>query len=145
MLIVSACLLGVNCRFDGSHKLNHILREKAQGEGYIPICPEQLGGLPTPRKSCFIHGGNGLDVIDGRCQVVDSEGNDLTKQLMNGAIESLKIAKSMGITRAILKERSPSCGVTFTTSNQQVIKGPGVTTALFLREGIEVISDEFYQ
>jgi uncharacterized protein YbbK (DUF523 family) len=56
----------------------------------------------------------------------------------------LKIAKLMGIRKAVLKERSPSCGVNFTTSNQQVIQGPGVTSALFIREGIEVVSDETF-
>jgi len=145
VLIVSACLLGINCRFDGSHRLNIPLRKKAQKEGCIPICPEQLGGLPTPRKSVFICGGSGYEVLDGKCRVVDLESNDLTNQLLRGAIESLNIAKLFGIKKAILKEKSPSCGVNLTTSNQQVIPGSGVTAALFTREGIEVISDELYQ
>jgi uncharacterized protein YbbK (DUF523 family) len=74
--------------------------------------------------------------------VCDQGGNDLAAQLIRGAFETLKIAKLLGIRKAILKERSPSCGVQFTTSHQELIQGPGVTAALLLREGIEVISDE---
>ena len=142
MLIVSACLLGIDCRYDAFSRLNPLLREKAQREGYIPICPEQLGGLPTPRQAVFIQGGNGFDVLDGKCKVCDQAGNDLTAQLIRGAFETLKIAKLLVIRKAILKERSPSCAVQFTTSHQELIQGPGVTAALLLREGIEVISDE---
>jgi uncharacterized protein YbbK (DUF523 family) len=142
VLIVSACLLGINCRFDGSHRLNPLLLKKAQIEGYIPVCPEQLGGLPIPRKPISICGGNGFDVLDGKCQVCNLQGKDLTANLISGSSEAVKIAKLMGIKKAIFKERSPSCGVNFTTSHQQVISGPGVTTALFIREGIEVVSDE---
>jgi uncharacterized protein YbbK (DUF523 family) len=142
VLIVSACLLGIDCRYDASSRLNPLLREKAQREGYIPVCPEQLGGLPTPRQAVFIQGGNGFDVLDGKCKVCDQGGNDLAAQLIRGAFEALKIAKLLGIRKAILKETSPSCGVQFTTSHQELIQGPGVTAALLLREGIEVISDE---
>ena len=142
MLIVSACLLGIDCRYNASHRLSPVLREKAQRERHIPVCPEQLGGLPTPRQSVSIQGGNGFDVLDRKCRICDQEGNDLTEQLIRGAFETLKIARLLGIEKAILKEKSPSCGVQFTTSHQELIPGPGVTAALLLREGIEVISDE---
>jgi uncharacterized protein YbbK (DUF523 family) len=142
VLIVSACLLGIDCRYDASSCLNPLLREKARREGYIPVCPEQLGGLPTPRPSVFIQGGNGFDVLDGKCRVCDQGGNDLTEQLIRGAFETFKIARLLGTRKAILKEKSPSCGVQFTTSDQELIQGPGVTAALFLRERIEIISDK---
>ena len=142
MIIVSACLLGVNSRFDGTNRLNLRLYEEARAHGCIPICPEQLGGLTTPRRSIFLLGGNGLDLLDGKCRAFDLDGNDMTAHLIRGAGESLKIAVMLGITTAILKERSPSCGVHFTTSQESLLDGPGVTAALFIREGMAVVCDE---
>lgn len=142
MLIVSACLLGVNSRFDGTSRLNRRLSEEARAQGCIPICPEQLGGLATPRRAIFLLGGNGFDLLDRKCRAFDLDGNDMTAHLISGAGESLKIARILGITGAILKEKSPSCGVHFTASQGRVIGGPGVTAALFIREGMEVVCSE---
>jgi uncharacterized protein YbbK (DUF523 family) len=114
----------------------------------IPVCPEQLGGLPTPRKTCEIMGGTGLDVLQGRAKVINRDGEDLSNNFIRGAEETLFIAQKMGIKRAILQRRSPSCGVgkiydgTFSSS---LINGNGVTAALLLINGITVISDEFFK
>lgn len=79
----------------------------------IPICPEQLGGLPTPRPPCHIEGGGGAKVLAGRAHVRDKSGVDRTAEYVRGAKEAVKIAKLFGATRAFLKSRSPACDVRF--------------------------------
>jgi uncharacterized protein YbbK (DUF523 family) len=100
MVIVSACLAGLRCRYDGSKKAcEAVMRLVAEGKA-IPVCPEQLGGLPTPRLPAEIRGG----------RVVRQDGVDVTAEFSRGAEEVLKLAKLAGATTAILKARSPSCG-----------------------------------
>jgi uncharacterized protein YbbK (DUF523 family) len=135
-IIVSACLLGVKCRFDGADSYNKSVAEESGL--FIPVCPEQLGGLPTPRAKAEITTGTGTDVIEGRSFVKDSEGADITERFLAGAKEVLKIARLVGAREAILKEKSPSCGVGCIKRGEELIEGPGVTTALLKREGIIV-------
>lgn len=145
--LVSACLAGMNCRHDGGHKLDPgIARLVAEGRA-IPICPEQLGGLPTPRAAADIVGGTGADVIESRAQVVDRDGRDVTAHFVRGAREALQIAKTAGATLAILKENSPSCGCRRTCTRDadgqsRRVAGQGATTALLSREGLRVVSEE---
>jgi len=133
--LCSACLLGVTCRFDGPRKPDKRVMDLMDSELLIPICPEQLGGLTTPREMAEISGS----------KVFTLSGKDVTKQFRQGAKEVLKIAKLLGIKKAILKQRSPSCGCgrifdgTFTRSLK---KGDGITTKLLKKNGIEVISEE---
>jgi uncharacterized protein YbbK (DUF523 family) len=111
----------------------------------ILVCPEQLGGLPTPRPEAEIAGGGGEDVLRGVTRVLDVHGNDVTANYLRGARESLKAARLAGSTRAILKARSPSCGkdrVYDGSFSGTLREGTGVTAALFRREGIEVLSEE---
>jgi len=143
--IVSACLAGINCRYDGENKLlRKVQRLVRQGEA-IPVCPEQLGGLPTPRLPMEIRDGSGKDVLDGRTGVFTKEGEDVTSQCIKGAHEALKLAKLVGARVAILKARSPSCGcgqVYDGTFTNNLRKGEGVTASLLRREGIEIITEE---
>ncbi len=143
--IVSACLAGINCRYDGENKLlRKVQRLVRQGKA-IPVCPEQLGGLPTPRLPMEIQGGSGKDVLDGRTGVFTKEGEDVTSQCIKGAHEVLKLAKLVGARVAILKARSPSCGygqVYDGTFTNNLRKGEGVTASLLRREGIEIITEE---
>jgi uncharacterized protein YbbK (DUF523 family) len=145
--LVSACLAGVNCRHDGVNKLDpRIAKLVAEGRA-IPVCPEQLGGLPTPRTAADIIGGTGADVIEGRVCVMNREGRDATAEFIRGAREALQIAKIAGATLAILKENSPSCGCrrTYTRDadgRSRRVAGQGVTAALLSREGLRVISEE---
>lgn len=133
--LCSACLLGVSCRYDGKSKSNDKILELAKSEVLIPVCPEQLGGLPTPRVASEQRSG----------RVVSKEGVDVTCEFQRGAGEVLRIAKIFGVKRAILKQRSPSCG-----SGQiydgafagKIIEGDGVTTSLLKKNGIEVISED---
>jgi uncharacterized protein YbbK (DUF523 family) len=82
-------LLGIHCRFDGSQQLKRDFLQKLKGILIVPICPEQLGGLSTPRNPSEIVGGNGLDVLKGRVKVMDSGGYDLTQNFLRGAKETL--------------------------------------------------------
>jgi len=148
--LVSACLIGVNCRYDGENKLNDKVIELIKHEELIPVCPEQLGGLPTPRERSGISNGSGDDVIDGKSKLYNIKGEDVTQSFINGAHEVLQIARSYGIKDAILKQRSPSCGCGETQQMKYVngkyisrlIKGDGVTAALLKRNNISIITEE---
>jgi uncharacterized protein YbbK (DUF523 family) len=142
MVIVSACLLGIKCRYDGGNSVDERLLAMASEVTFIPLCPEQLGGLSTPRVPAQIVKGNGEDVLNSRAKVVDASGRDVTKQFLNGAEEVKRIAKLMRVSTVIMKEKSPSCGVCFISKNDSTIEGMGVTSALLMREGIRVISSD---
>ena len=145
VILVSACLLGINCKYNGSNSLNEDILEFLQDKSLIVLCPELLGGLIIPRGPYEIIDGTGKDVIEGKARVISSEGEDVTKEFLKGAREALRIAKQNSIKLAILKSRSPSCGVKQIydgTFSGTLIKGEGVTAALLRREGIKLISDE---
>ncbi len=147
MYLVSACLLGVKCRYDGGSKISDKLMGLAAGGEVIPVCPEQLGGLPTPRNPCEIGMGTGADVLDGKCRVISNTRTDVTDHLLKGAQETLKLAKACGVKRAILKARSPSCGsdrIYDGSFSGNTIRGNGVTAELLLRNGIEVFTEETF-
>ena len=139
-VIVSACLVGIKCRYDGGDSYDKELVNS--GQPFIPVCPEQLAGLPTPRAKAEIAGGGGGDggpeVLVGRARVLDSNGNDLTARFIAGAEEVLKIMRLTNARRAVLKEKSPSCGVAKIKREGKRVKGMGVLAALLKREGIEV-------
>jgi len=140
-IIVSACLTGALCRYDGGHRLDQKVLRLSMEDELVPLCPEQMGGLTTPRQPSEIIGGDGDDVLEGRARVVDAEGKDVTAQFIKGAMEGLAIAKRIDVKKAIMKEKSPSCGVHRIYRNGILVSGKGVLTALLLREGIEVISN----
>jgi uncharacterized protein YbbK (DUF523 family) len=147
MKIVSACLVGFNCRYDGENKLNKNLLKLFKEGKLIPVCPEQLGGLTTPRDRARIIGGDGKGVIEGRAKVMTSTKNNVTQQYIRGSKESLKIAKVLEIKEAILKSDSPSCGCGNILSEDfsEKRQGDGVTTALFKKNGIEVHTEENFK
>jgi uncharacterized protein YbbK (DUF523 family) len=144
MKIVSACLAGENCKWNGKNNLNAAVRGMVERGEAVAACPEMLGGLPAPRKPCGIFGGAGADVLDGKASVRSvGDGEDLTENFVRGAGEFLKIAKSSGATEAILKARSPSCGCGATwrldgNLENRVAEGDGVAAALLKRNGIAV-------
>jgi len=143
--LVSACLLGINCRYDGQNNLNEKVMRLAAKEVLVPICPEQLGGLGTPREPMGIIGGGGLEVLNGKARVMNESGRNVTEKLARGAEEVLKIAKSLGVREAILKAKSPSCGcgkIYDGRSSSRLIEGDGVTAALLKRSGIIVITED---
>lgn len=148
MIVISACLGGIACRYDGNDNLVSQIEELLQREDTILVCPEVLGGLPTPRPSAEIIGGNGDDVLDGKAKVMTKEGQDVTEAFVRGAYKALEQIKDLNPEYIILKERSPSCGSStiYTgefNGNKQT--GYGVTTALFKRHGFKVISEEVFE
>lgn len=145
MRLCSACLLGIKCKYDGETKPNEKVLELAKKEILIPVCPEQLGGLPTPRTPQEIQGKSGEFVLDGECKVINKDGKDVTENFVMGAEQTLKIAQIFDIKESIMKQKSPSCGCGLTfdgTFSKSFIKGDGVTTALLKRNGIKVITEE---
>ena len=138
--MVSACLLGIKCRYDGKSKPNRKILALAKSEILLPVCPEQLGGLPTPRPRAEIIGKSGRTI-----KVFGEKGEDLTANFQKGAEETLRIAKLFKIKEAIFKQKSPSCGcgkIHNGTFSGKVIKGDGITTALLKKNKIRVNSEE---
>ncbi len=145
MIIVSACLAGIDCRYDGKNSLcEKAVRLVAEGRA-IPVCPEQLGGSPTPRPTAEIKDGTGAGVLRGDCRVLSSTGEDLSGRFVLGAGEVLKIAKTVGAKSALLKAKSPSCGCGLIydgTFSGKLVEGNGVTAELLLQNGIKVITEK---
>lgn len=135
MILVSACLIGEKCKYNGGDNYSEKLMEFLKGKEYIAICPEVLGGLPTPRTSC--------EIIRGR--VIDQNGVDKTMEYEKGAEQALQIALEKGCKLAILQTRSPSCGkgkIYDGTFSKRLIVGDGKTVQLLEKNGIEVINIE---
>ena len=142
MIIVSACLLGFNCRYDGRSRPEETLLVPTLEKLLVPVCPEQLGGLPTPRDPSEIQGGDGSDVLEGCAQVVSASGRDVTDCFLRGAQEVVRFMKLRGISTAIMTDTSPSCGVFHIKRGGALSPGSGVTSALLARNGIRVISSD---
>ena len=137
MMLCSACLLGVCCRYDGRSKPHKGVLSLLGQETLIPVCPEQLGGLPIPRPPAEIQG----------TRVMARDGADVTRAFQKGAQEVLRIARLRSIEKALLKQRSASCGcgqIYDGTFSGNVIPGDGVTTALLKAGGIEVWTEESF-
>lgn len=119
-----------------------------QGYNLIPVCPEQLGGLATPREPAEIQNGTARDVLEGKAKVMNKQGVDVTEQYVSGAKETLKIARLYSCTAAILKSRSPSCGcgsIYDGSFTGRLKEGNGVCAQLLLDNGIEVMSEEDFE
>lgn len=139
-VLVSACLLGQSCRYDGRHNRDGILERRLEREGLraVPFCPEESGGLGTPRPAAWIEARDAGAVLEAHTRVVTGSGRDVTAEFLAGAECALEACREHGIRRAFLKERSPSCGVCQTHVADSLVDGPGVTTELLRRAGIEV-------
>ena len=133
-ILISGCLLGLCCRYDGKSKTNENIRALSEKYYLIPICPEQLGGLPTPRDPSEIIGE----------RVVSCTGIDVTAEYRRGAAEALRLSQLFGCKKAILKERSPSCGfgrVYDGSFSGRFVDGDGVAAALLSANGIEIFGE----
>ncbi|MFN0007129.1 MAG: DUF523 domain-containing protein [Planctomycetota bacterium] len=139
-VLVSACLLGRECRYDGSQNHDRALERELEAGGMraVPFCPEEHGGLGTPRPPAWIEKESAAAVLDGGARVVTDVGVDVTAQFVEGAKGALAACREHGIRLAFLKERSPSCGSCNTHVGRTLASGPGVTTELLWRNGIEV-------
>jgi uncharacterized protein YbbK (DUF523 family) len=148
MKLVSACLCGINCNYKGKSKPIKKLIDLVKAGKAITICPEQLGGLPTPRPPAEINKGTGSDVLAGKSKVITCEDKDITKECVKGAFEVLKIAEKVNATEAILTVRSPSCGsgkIYDGTFSHTLKNGDGVTAALLKRNGLKIIIEGSYE
>ena len=148
MIIVSACLLGENCKYSGGNNKSENVIKYLEDKEYILVCPEHLGGLSTPRNpSEIITYGNkdGNDVLCGCTKVLSNKGIDVTKNFIQGAEETLKIAKEHNAKTAILKAGSPSCGykkIYDGTFLGNKIQGMGVTAAILNKENIALLDED---
>ncbi len=109
-VLVSACLLGERCRWDGTDRRDERVLAALAGREVVAVCPEAAGGLGIPRPACDLHGGSGADVLAGRARVVTRSGEDRTAAFVRGAEVAAEAARRFGARVAVLKEGSPSCG-----------------------------------
>ena len=134
-ILVSACLLGVNCKYSGGNNYNEKVIEYLKDKEVIPVCPEIMVGLSTPRPPSERIGN----------KVINNQGADVTSEYTKGAEETLKLAKLFNVKKALLKAKSPSCGkgkIYDGTFNGNLIEGNGVTVDLLKSNGINVISEQ---
>lgn len=137
-VLVSACLLGRACRFDGGHKRDDQLLAELEGFPVVPVCPEELGDLGTPRPAATLEG-SVTDVLAGTARVITrAEGVDVSEAFQSGATRTLALAREHDARRAILKEGSPSCGCATTNVRGLRVPGRGVTAEWLARHGIAV-------
>ena len=143
VVLVSACLLGEACRYDGKSKGSERVIRALEGKEVVPVCPETGAGLGIPRPAVVLSGDTGEAVLAGRARaVVAATGEDRTEAFRRGAELAMEAARGFGATVAVLKERSPSCGSQGTHVEGVVVPGRGVTAALLHSAGVIVISDE---
>lgn len=133
-ILVSACLLGVNCKYSQGNNECPKVKELVGKHQLIPVCPEIMGGLTTPRMPA--------EIFENK--VVTEDGQDVTEQFQKGAEETLKLARLFGCTYAILKERSPSCGCGIIydgTFSKKLKQGDGLTAKLLKEHGVQIIGE----
>lgn len=134
-ILVSACLLGIDCKYSGGNNYNEKVLEYIKDYEVIPVCPEIMGGLSTPRPPSERVGN----------KVINNQNIDVTKEYIKGANETLKLAKLFDVKKALLKAKSPSCGkgkIYDGTFSGTLIEGNGVTVDLLQSNGIEVITEQ---
>ncbi|MBC7225308.1 MAG: DUF523 domain-containing protein [Anaerolineae bacterium] len=144
-VLVSGCLVGLHCRYDGDHCLDSRLTAWAARGRLVPICPEVAGGLPIPRPLAEIQGGPAEAILTGKAVIRNVEGADVTAPYLAGAKATLALARRVGARAAILKERSPSCGshvVYDGTFQRNLIPGQGLTALVLRAAGLQVCSEE---
>jgi len=141
-VLVSACLLGRACRYNGgSEKLPDLIGALADnGDVAVPFCPEEAAGLGTPRPAAILEGGDGDAVADGAARVMTVDGADVTAAFLEGARLAVAAAREHECVAAFLKERSPSCGTAFVHGSNGLLRGCGVTAALLRRSAVATIS-----
>ncbi|MED1738516.1 DUF523 domain-containing protein [Bacillus swezeyi] len=144
MILVSSCLAGVECRYNGTHsyveKINRLVEENKA----MIVCPELLGGFQTPREPAEISGGTGEDVLNGDAVIMTTSGENVTDLYLKGAYKTLELARQIQADTVVLKENSPSCGssrIYDGSFSSRKIAGNGITAALLKREGFRVVSE----
>lgn len=145
-VLVSACLLGANCTYEGGNESRMDLVLGLDAIAVIPICPEVAAGLGIPRPRCEVEGADGEGVLDARRAVRSSDGTDFTEPYLQGAQMAVAAAIRHGVRMAILKARSPSCGphAIFDGTHAGILRpeGIGVTACALSRAGIDVVDED---
>ena len=143
--LISACLAGFNCKYNGKNNLNPKIRDLFDRGSSLAVCPEVMGGLLTPRPPAEIIGGDGAAVLRKKAKVINAIGKDVTKECLRGSTAVVRLAKRYGVRKAILKSNSPCCGTdriydgTFTCSLKP---GKGILAAALIKSGVKVCSDK---
>jgi len=138
MYIVSSCLAGINCRYDGGNNLNEKVAKLVKEGKAIPVCPEMLGGLETPRTPSEI-----IRDEAGNRKVVNANGEDVTTEFIKGAMKTVSIAKIVEADQAIMKQNSPSCGygkIYDGTFSNNLVEGNGITVELLIENGVKILT-----
>jgi len=141
MILVSACLLGLRCCYNGCDNTDQSVLDMREKYILIPACPEQLAGLQTPRPPSFFIKGDGSQTIEGIDNLINDQNENVSSQFRNGAEETLKICQLFNIKTAILKEKSPSCGTHQIYLKEKLTKGIGVTATILKSNDIRVMSE----
>ena len=139
MILISSCLLGVNCKYNGKNNYNILVEKVLNKYQVLPLCAEQLGGLPTPRVPSEIK------KIGKDIKVINKNNEDVTSMFFAGAQEVLNLVKKFNIKKAILKEKSPSCGKGFIYSgnfDDVLVKGNGILANMLIENGVKVYTLE---
>ncbi|MDP6560745.1 MAG: DUF523 domain-containing protein [Candidatus Binatia bacterium] len=142
--IVSACLIGEPCRYDGESKKHPGITRYLRKKDYLTLCPEMLAGWGSPRPSVQFFGGGAVGVVHGKTKIKDCRGRDRTESLLRGVSRALRQALRFGVREAILKDKSPSCGVRRIYMGGRLRRGEGVFTYRLREKGIGVRSEESF-
>lgn len=145
MILVSACLAGEKCRYNGEHCLHPVIGELGKKGKILAVCPEVMGGLPTPRLACEIVGADAQLVLESKAKVQNMCGDDITQAILSGANKALNLAKENKIKLAVLKDKSVCCAVKTIydgSFQSRLVNGKGILTLLLERNGIKVINSE---
>ncbi len=145
-ILISACLLGLKTRYDGTDELDERLKQLAQRYTLIPVCPELLGGLGVPREPATIEQGDGSFFWKQKGRIILRDGIDVSGSFRAGAERTAALAKFLEVSQVILKEGSPSCGICETNASFQKIEGMGITAFLLRELGCRIDSvDSFLE
>ena len=140
IVLVSGCIVGMHCRYNGSTDVKEYVMHRLKEINFVPLCPEKLGGLSTPRPRAWISAGDGGDVLSGRSSIITEAGEDVTDNFIRGAKEVAMIVKLLGIKSAYMKNKSPSCGFgKIWSASGGLVDGNGVCAALLAQNNVEII------
>jgi uncharacterized protein YbbK (DUF523 family) len=143
-IVVSACLVGKRCRYNGEHRAHRGVLRFLRGKNYLAVCPEKLAGWGVPRPAVEFRGGGARKVAVGNAAIVDARGRDRTASLLKGVAKALSHAVALEAREAILKEKSPSCGVGRVYQEGRLRRGEGVFTYWLRRHGVKARSEESF-
>jgi uncharacterized protein YbbK (DUF523 family) len=140
-VLVSACLVGFHCRFDGQDKTSASVLRALKGYAWIPVCPEVKAGMKTPRLPIAFFNGSGPEVLAGSARVIREDGVDVTQQLVDASRALMGLVKKWDVKAAVLKDKSPSCGVRMVYFGEIPGRGSGVFATLLKAFGVEIMHE----